>query len=63
MVAWTISKSKYTQQSLKNVEYNVLDRYELKLRNNTNSPLPENHHPEQDSTPECDILLDGSEAW
>jgi len=49
--AWAISASKYIQQSLNNLE-GILKKHGLKLRRNTNSPLPGNYHPERDATPE-----------
>ena len=49
---WTISASTYIQQSLNNLE-GILKKHGLKLRHNTNSPLPGNYHPERDDTPEC----------
>ena len=52
VVYWTISASKYSQQALKNLE-SILDKYGLKLRKGTNSPLPGNYHPERESNPEC----------
>ena len=51
--AWAISASKYIQQVLRNPG-GILQKYGLKLRRNTNSPLPGNYHPECDVTPDCD---------
>ena len=52
VVDWTIGASKYIQQALNNLE-GILKTHGLKLRKNTNSPLPGNYQPECDSTPEC----------
>ena len=52
VVPWTISTSKYIKQALNNLE-SILTTHVLKLRKNTNSPLPGNYRPECASTPEC----------
>ena len=54
--AWAISDSKYIHQALKNLE-SILDMHGLKLRHNTNSPLPGNYHSDRDETPECDTEI------
>ena len=52
VLAWSISASKYIQQALNNPEL-VLNSYGLKLRRAKKSPLPDNYHPECDTSPEC----------
>ena len=52
VIAWTISASRYIHQVIRNLEP-ILAIHGLKLRRNTNSPLPGNYHHERDATPEC----------
>ena len=52
--AWSISSSKYIQDSIVNVS-RIIEKKGLKLRNNVQSPISRGYRPELDGSPELNI--------
>ena len=68
-MAWTVSSSKYIQDSVRNLE-RKLEEKGLKPRPNVRSPMTSNYRPELDSSPELVVedaalyqFLIGSMRW